>query len=358
MSDVLLKILSVLGILLLVLLIIILAALLLVLFFPVTYVVSGKKNTEETAVSVKMKWLFGLLGLRYGYPKPQLLTIKLLFFRLFEMKLPPSKEEDGEEVSRHNKGKDKKKDKVKDKDKEKDRDKEKDTDREKDRDRDEDGDKDDGIETPTHMEAPPHKETASQIEAPSHKEAASQIETPSQIEATSHIEAPSQIETSPHEEGDFAASAPEETGESRKTGKILKIKYTILEIYDKIKKMWENISYYLSVLQEEDTKQLADEVVKQLVKLLKSIRPRHIKADILFGTGEPDTTGYVYGVYCMLLPFCGPKFLVTPDFEQKILQGELKASGHIIVFVVLLRILKVVFDKRLHLLKIKLKRFS
>lgn len=322
MSDVLLKILSALGILLLALLIIILAALLLVLFFPVTYVVSGKKNTEETAISVKMKWLFGLLRLRYGYPEPQLITIKLLWFRLFEMKLPPSKRESGEAVSRHDKDKDKKKEAAHS------------SAEESTGDKDEGGDRDDGIETPTHMEVPSHKEDASHAETPSH------------------------IETSPHEEGDFAASAPEETGESKKTEKILKIKYTILEIYDKIKKMWENISYYLSVLQEEDTKQLAGKVEIQLVKLLKSIRPRHIKADILFGTGEPDTTGYVYGAYCMLLPFCGPKVLVTPDFEQKILQGELKASGHIIVFVVLLRVLKVVFDKRLHMLKIKLKRVS
>lgn len=303
MSEVFLKILSALGILLLILLTAAAALLLLVLFFPVTYRISGKKDTEKTALSVKLNWLFGLLRLRYGYPSPQLLTVRLLCFKLFEMRLPP---EDGEDREAVKEPEDKSRD------------------------------------------------------VPQQKEDSQPPNEVSSITETQSTEGENAEPLLPDKEENSAAGAeasqpPEETGENEKTGKFLKIKYTILEMYDKIKKMWENISYYLSILQEEDTKQLAGKAWKHLLRLLKSIRPRHIRADILFGTGEPDTTGYAYGAYCMLTPFFGSRFLVTPDFERKIFQGEFKASGHIIAFVLLINVLKVAFDKRLHLLIKKLK---
>ena len=94
----------------------------------------------------------------------------------------------------------------------------------------------------------------------------------------------------------------------------------------------------------------------RLGKIWKSIRPRHIRADILFGTGAPDTTGYLLGVYGMLSPSLGPKVNVTPDFTQAILQGEAEVSGHVTTFGLAVNGLKLLLDKRLHLFLKKLKR--
>ena len=128
--------------------------------------------------------------------------------------------------------------------------------------------------------------------------------------------------------------------------KIKKIKYTICSIYDKIKNIWENISYYVELLREEETRQLFSHVVFRLGKILKSIRPRRIRGQLLFGTGSPDTTGYAYGVYGMLSPFLGCRLLVTPDFTRAVLEGDIAVAGHITVFTILWNGLKVLLDKK------------
>ena len=134
-----------------------------------------------------------------------------------------------------------------------------------------------------------------------------------------------------------------------------KIKYTISNIYDKIKEICKNITYYMDLLKEENTKALFQHVTRCLGKILKSIRPRHMKADIVFGTGSPDTTGYAYGVYGMLATALGPSFLVEPDFEQAVLKGEIQFSGHITIWVLLINALKLFFDPKLHLFLKKVK---
>lgn len=304
MIDILLKILSVLGSLLLVLVILAVTVILLVLFFPVTYRISGKKSLKEMKLSIKLSWLFGLFRVRYDYPTPGLLTAKLLWFRLYEMKLPPDKKEKEAADSPNTGG----------------------------------GSADDGgTEAVGNTEA--NRKTEAVGEGCAEKK---------------------NIPPKPEGEPEQGTEETENTVSGEPSDifseKFAKIKYTILNIYDKIKKIWENISYYLSVLQEENTKQLSAKVRQRLAKLLKSIRPRHVKADILFGTGSPDTTGYVYGVYCMLLPYYGSKFLATPDFEQAVFQGEFEMSGHVVAFILLVNVLKVAFDRRLYLLIKKLKR--
>ena len=122
--------------------------------------------------------------------------------------------------------------------------------------------------------------------------------------------------------------------------KLQKIKCTFWTVYDKIKKIWENISYYVNLLQEEETKLLISESLTALGKMLKSIRPRRVRANICFGTGAPDTTGYAYGLCCMVAAAWRPGFWVTPDFEKKVLEGEFDVSGRITIWVLLVNGLK------------------
>ena len=86
MLDIILKILCVLGIVLLVLLGVVLVTLLLVLFFPVSYRLQGKKNSRELTALAKVSWLFGLLRLRYCYPEPGNIVVKLLCFTVYDSK--------------------------------------------------------------------------------------------------------------------------------------------------------------------------------------------------------------------------------------------------------------------------------
>ena len=96
MLTVILKILSILGILLLVLLGVLFSAILLVLFVPVTYRV--RADRQETVpdgdgrpadsplmhIAVKADWLLGVLRVRFMYPDPGTVKVKALCFTLFD----------------------------------------------------------------------------------------------------------------------------------------------------------------------------------------------------------------------------------------------------------------------------------
>lgn len=287
MLDILLQILSVLGVLLLILLGLLVAAVLLVLFFPVTYRVDSKKKPGELSLNAKANWLFGLLRVRYSYPEPGKLTVKLLWFTLFktETKQKEQTAASAEESEPHKSER-----------------------------YSEDLKQETKAQTSEEMSEESGKET---------------------LEAVSEDASESKI--------------------SLISKKIEKIKYTICGIYDKIKKIWQNISYYAELLREEETRLLFSHAKLRLWKILKSIRPRKLRTDILFGTGSPDTTGYAFGVYGALSPMLGPHVAVTPDFERAVFQGELEAAGHIMAAVLLWHFLRMVLDKRLWRLLDKLK---
>lgn len=159
---------------------------------------------------------------------------------------------------------------------------------------------------------------------------------------------------------------PKENGEEQEQipkkkiffAKYEKIKYTLQSIYDKIKHIWENMSFYRRLLQDEATQELFGHVCRKLSRILKHIRPSKVKADIIFGAASPDTTGYVFGIYCMFSSKFGKDVCVVPDFEHEILQGNLHFAGHITLFKLLIYVLAILMDKRLQLFIQRIKKHS
>ncbi len=135
-----------------------------------------------------------------------------------------------------------------------------------------------------------------------------------------------------------------------------KIQYKIKNIYVKIKKVIEDLGYYKDLLQEKENRLLFERCKQRIFKILKHIKPRVLKADIRFGTGEPDTTGYILALYGMFLSFIDGQIEVTPDFEEKILEGRLYVRGRITAFNLLYNVVRIYFDEQLHVLFDKCKR--
>lgn len=135
-----------------------------------------------------------------------------------------------------------------------------------------------------------------------------------------------------------------------------KQKYTFSSVYDKIKEVWNNISYYKERITAEENKLFFGRVKERLFKILKSIKPRVLKADLLIGTGSPDTTGYVCALYGMLSPILGRDFILTPDFEEKVLKGSFYAKGKIRIFTILRHGIMVLLDKQLKAFMKEMKR--
>ena len=86
------------------------------------------------------------------------------------------------------------------------------------------------------------------------------------------------------------------------------------------------------------------------------LAPKKIAGELLFGTGKPDATGYLYGVYCVVSHGIMRNIVVTPDFNEKILEGNINISGSITIVRLLIRVIGVVMDKKLRRFVSRLKR--
>lgn len=321
MLNAIFQILSVLGIILLSLLGIFLVLLLLILFFPVSYHLTGTKSPSETWLRVRITWLFGIFRLRYQMPDPGNVTAKLLWFTVFDSRRKkPAKEQMSKETP-SGEAQTKETEKTAEDQKK-----------------------------PKEQQLTQARQTDEQAE-PRARQADEQAEPqPRQTDEQAEPQARQADEQAESQ----TRQAEEQTEEAASQGicdriwkKIQKLKYTICNIYDKIKQIRENISYYMELLREESTKELFCCGKRHLGRIMKSLRPRRIRADILFGTGAPDTTGYAMGVYGILSPYLGKRVYVTPDFTQAVLQGTVDIAGHAAVFTVLWNGARLFLDRRL-----------
>lgn len=151
---------------------------------------------------------------------------------------------------------------------------------------------------------------------------------------------------------------PQQETSGKIAGFFEKIRYTIRKICDKIKYILKNISFYRELWNNPDTKGLLQHAGSRIGHILKRLRPRKLEVNARVGTGSPDTTGYLYGIYGMILPKLGKGVCITPDFEQAILEGDFKASGHFTVACVLFHSARLLMDKRLQQLKHKIRTFQ
>lgn len=151
---------------------------------------------------------------------------------------------------------------------------------------------------------------------------------------------------------------PQQETSGKLAGFFEKIRYTIRKICDKIKYILQNISFYRELWNDPDMKGLLQHAGSRIGHILKRLRPRKLEVNARVGTGSPDTTGYLYGIYGMILPKLGKGVCITPDFEQAILEGDFKASGHFTIACVLFHSARLLMDKRLQQLKHKIRTFQ
>ena len=319
MLTILFKILSILGILLLILLGIALVVILLVLFFPVCYKVSGKKTAEEMLFDAKMKWLFGLIRVSYSYPVPGKLLAKVLFFTVYD-----SSEKEKNSASGENTHTAPKKDLTEE------------------------------AQETSRTSEPSDTSESSDTSVTSGQTLLSDDTDMAKTDTATDTEASANAKTSVEEN----TPGPQQETSGKIAGFFEKIRYTIRKICDKIKYILKNISFYRELWNDPDTKGLLQHAGKRIGHILKRLRPRKLNVNARIGTGSPDTTGYLYGIYGMILPKLGKGVCITPDFEQAILEGDFKASGHFTIACVLFHSARLLMDKRLQQLKHKIRTFQ
>lgn len=287
MLSVVWKILSILGIIVLVLLAVLLATVLLVLFLPVAYRGEGSAHQGKYRMCFRFRWLLGLVRGRFTYDGSGGLKIKVLWLTLYDS----GKRQD----SRTEKGRAKENKAPKDK-----------------------------TEDRKTKESIAKEEIAKQ-------EIVKQEKGKESLEKENSEKENSEKETESPVGSETVSSAEGESSSDRLSG------------------LKEKLQAALAIVLDEDNQALTGYALNRLGRILRSIRPRSLHLEALIGTGEPDTTGYLYGAFWALRPFLSRKshIVITPDFERQILEGEASFRGRVMAAVLLHHIVRVILDKRL-----------
>ena len=112
---------------------------------------------------------------------------------------------------------------------------------------------------------------------------------------------------------------------------ILGIPLKIMDGLEKLEnfftKLREKKEAVLAFYYEEHNHQWFAAFWHRLKKLLLKILPRADRLYLHFGFEDPATTGQVLGGLSILYPICGEKMELCPEFNEEVLEGEVKLHG-------------------------------
>ena len=123
------------------------------------------------------------------------------------------------------------------------------------------------------------------------------------------------------------------------------IQYTIRNICDKIKTIWNDIQYYSDLVKSDVFQNTFQLCKRELCRLLKGVLPGTFEADLVVGMDDPATTGQILAVCGMLYPVLGGHVNVVGDFEQKRLDGRIFMKGRIYGITLIYVCVKIYFNK-------------
>lgn len=143
-----------------------------------------------------------------------------------------------------------------------------------------------------------------------------------------------------------------------------KIKNKIQNIIDKIKKVLKDIkdkivSFFKKIfdikrksillvgfIRDEINKKGFKVIYESLKGILKHLMPTDLELELLFGTGDPCTTGQTLGMLSILYSLYGDHIEIRADFEQKIIEGRLDVKGRIRLVRLIIIVIKLISNKR------------
>lgn len=292
---VLLNILKIIGIILLCILSFILVLLLLILFVPVRYRLKAVRKEQDDAMvhaDAKVTWLLHLLSVSFRYPEAAYLKVRVFGIPVYSTE---KKEQDKTEQDKNEQDKS-----------------------------EQSGQELDRVKS----DEAKQKEITEEKAVEKQEEKQEELEKLLEEKIKEDEEEPTLIR--------FLKKLLE---------KLINIKYTILQICDKIKHIVKNVRYYVAIMKSNCFQRAFSLCKEEVFSLIKSIMPRKLKGSFLIGTGDPASTAQILAVHGMLYPFIGNHITIVPDFENTVIEGDLFIKGRITVFKILKTAVKVYFNK-------------
>ena len=117
---------------------------------------------------------------------------------------------------------------------------------------------------------------------------------------------------------------------------------SLSEKYDRIKK---DLRFWDRMINDSKNQNAVNVIKKQLIVLLRLIRPRRVKGFIHFGFEDPATCGKVLMYLSMIYPVLPRKLVFDPSFNDTDIYGNIVIKGRIFLIVIALCLIKLYFNK-------------
>lgn len=97
---------------------------------------------------------------------------------------------------------------------------------------------------------------------------------------------------------------------------------------------FDKISSIITFIRDYENKSAFNKIKKELAGVFRYLMPDRVRGRILFGTGDPCTTGWVLGAISMFRVVYTEGLVITPDFEEKVFvaDGQVKGKVRVIYF--------------------------
>lgn len=132
-----------------------------------------------------------------------------------------------------------------------------------------------------------------------------------------------------------------------KTNRITNIINAIKRLFSTIKSGNEKAEIVKAFIFGAESYNLICFVRDNVLHLWRYIRPGYVMTDITLGFENPALTGQMLGVIAAFCGMAGIMPNITPDFENKIFEGEVEIKGRIMVFILLKIMVKVYLSEEI-----------
>lgn len=159
-----------------------------------------------------------------------------------------------------------------------------------------------------------------------------------------------QTESDWQEQEDFWEEEEVKAGESvkKKTAKrkFSKRKHKKLSrLYRNLKKKFEWLEDVKKFWHSENTVGMVCILKDNVLHLWRKLKPKVLRGTIIFGSGDPCTTGQILGAAAIFYAFYGKGIQIIPDFEEARLEGNLFIKGRISLITIIIILLRIFFCK-------------
>lgn len=134
-------------------------------------------------------------------------------------------------------------------------------------------------------------------------------------------------ENKSEESADTDKKKPKKTLSDKITAVFDKIEYTFDKMCAKIEMLSAKAELVTDFLSDGVHQSAFLKCLAELKKLLFRLRPKQCIGEIRFGFEDPSLTGKVLAGASMLYPYWGEHVYCCPDFEEKVLEGEVSVKG-------------------------------